>query len=158
MIKVAKVRPYQQETQRTCSAACLRAVLLHHGRDVPERILSEAIGVGKFGAELYQIVGTARALGFKARQVEFKTLGDAIELVQKDLPLICDVQSWTKKGSGHYVVLVNVHAGTANIMDPNVHGNWRSMSVKDFDSRWWDGDSVFRGKTLRRAAVIVEPR
>jgi len=158
ILKLAKVRPHQQETQRTCSAACLRAVLLHHGKDVPEALLSKAIGVADFGAELYQIVGAARALGFTAKQVEFKSLSDAFRLLEQDIPLICDVQSWTKKGSGHYVVLVNEHGGRVNIMDPNVSGNWRTMSAKDFDERWWDGDNVYRGRVLRRPAVIVRPR
>ena len=158
MLKLAKVRPYQQETQRSCSAACLRAVLLHHGTDIPEAVLSKAIGVAHYGAELYQIVGVARALGFKAKQVEFKSMEDAFKLLRKDLPIICDVQSWTKKGSGHYVVLVNESGGRVNIMDPNVQGNWRTMPGEDFDKRWWDGDNVYRGRMLRRPAVTIEPR
>jgi ABC-type bacteriocin/lantibiotic exporter with double-glycine peptidase domain len=158
MLKLARVKPYQQETQQSCSAACLHSVLLHHGMEVPEDLLRKAIAVGRHGAELYQIVGAARALGMKARQVEFKQLGDAIELVQKDIPLICDVQSWTKPGSGHYVVLASVGSGRAEVMDPNVKGNWRSMPVKEFDDRWWDGDNVFRHKILKRAAVVIEPR
>jgi ABC-type bacteriocin/lantibiotic exporter with double-glycine peptidase domain len=158
MLKLAKVRPHQQETQRTCSAACLRAVLLHHGKDIPESVLSKAIGVAHYGAELYQIVGTARALGFRAKQVEFESMEAAFKYLRKDLPLICDVQSWTKKGSGHYVVLVSESGGRVNIMDPNVEGNWRTMSGGDFDKRWWDGDNVYRGRVLRRPAVIIEPR
>ena len=158
MIKLSKVRPYQQKTKRTCSAACLHAVLRHYGFEVPEETLSELIGVRRHGAELYQIVGVARALGFKASQVEIVSMKGALEYTRRDLPLICDVQSWTKPGSGHYVVLVDIKGGRAEIMDPNVAGNWRSMPVKDFDERWWDGDNVYPYKTLRRAAVFIEPR
>lgn len=154
--KIGKVVPYQQETKRTCSAACLHAVLKHYGVQADEKLLSKLIGVHKAGAELYQVVGVARALGFEAKQHEFDTLADATQVVLKGVPLICDVQSWTKPGSGHYVVFAGVKNGNAEIMDPNTPGNWRSMPLKEFDDRWWDGDNVYPDKTLVRAAVIIK--
>ena len=157
-IKVAKVSPYQQETQHTCSAASLKAVLQHHGLDLPEKLISELIGVDKHGAELFQIVGAARALGFKAKQVEFRKFKNCLSYLRNDIPLICDVQSWTSPGKGHYCVLTDVRDGMCEIMDPNVKGNWRRVPYRDFDGWWWDGCNVYPGRTLRRAAVVVEPR
>jgi ABC-type bacteriocin/lantibiotic exporter with double-glycine peptidase domain len=158
MDKEAKVSPYQQKTQRTCSAACLRAVLLHHGLDVQEEVLCKLIDIQHYGAELYQIVGAARALGFDAQQVEFKDLDEVRNHLKNDLPIICDVQSWTKAGSGHYVVLTEEKDGKAEVMDPNTPGNWRSMPMKEFEDRWWDGDNVFPGKKLRRPGILITPR
>jgi ABC-type bacteriocin/lantibiotic exporter with double-glycine peptidase domain len=158
MRKISEVIPYQQKTQHTCSAASLHAVLKHHGVTVPEATLAALIGTNKHGAELYQIVGAAKALGFDAKQVEFRRFSHCLPYLANDVPLICDVQSWTRPGSGHYCVLAGVDDGMCDIMDPNVKGNWRRVPQKDFDGWWWDHCNVYPGRVLRRAAVVVEPR
>lgn len=157
MRKLARISPHQQKTQSNCSAACLHVVLRHHGLDVPEELLAQLIGVEEGrGAELFQIVGAARALKFEAKQAEIH-LPAAIALVKGGFPIICDVQSWNFPGKGHYCVLAEIHGDMAEIMDPNVDGNWRNMSIYDFAERWWDYEMYPPHRKMLHAGVLITP-
>jgi ABC-type bacteriocin/lantibiotic exporter with double-glycine peptidase domain len=157
MLKLAQVTPYQQQKQTTCSAACLRAVLLHHGRDIPEPELEEVIGVGDHGAEVDSIARAARELGFQAEERRFKHLLEAKRYLDQGLPIIGDFRSWNRPGQGHYVVIVGIDDGRAEIMDPNTPGNWRDISAQELKRRWWDWSMARPHKLMRHAGVLVLP-
>jgi hypothetical protein len=45
-------------------------------------------------------------------------------------------------------------------MDPHVDGNWRHLSLADFDARWWHKERDARGdwQVARRLAIVIAPR
>lgn len=162
--KTAQVRPYQQKTQWTCSAACLKAVLEHWGVKLPELTIIEAIGAKKGrGAECDEIAAAARKLGFLAFEYSFDSLDQAKVLLDQDIPIICDIQSFNNPGKGHYVVMTGVWEGDAGsgsrveIMDPNTPGNSRTISREEMDERWWDRAMAPPHKMMPRWGIVVIP-
>ncbi len=157
MLKVAKVSPYQQKTSWTCSAACLRAVLLHYGEDVSELDAGLAIRTRrKRGAEVTDIVEGARRLGFEAFDWCF-TMESAEFLTSQDIPIICDIQSFNYPGKGHYVVLTRID-GEATLMDPNTPGNSRVISRNELEERWWDRTMESPHDIKKMWGIVVLPK
>jgi predicted double-glycine peptidase len=158
MEKQAAVSPYQQETQWTCSAACLKAVLGHYGVDVPEELVVQAVGAREGrGAECDEIAEAARRFGFDSFQFSFDSLEQAKFLLDQDIPIICDIQSFNHPGKGHYVVLVSVDEAGVHLMDPNTPGNQRTISHEEMESRWWDRSIAPPHLPMIRWGIVVLP-
>lgn len=158
LVKEAEVLPYQQRTQWSCSAACLKAVLAHFGDVVPEVLLIWLIGTKKKrGAETTEIVEAAKKLGYPAHEKSL-TLEEARRYTDRGIPLILDVQSWTKPGSEHYVVLTHVSDRHAYLMDPNTPGNLRVLTHDELLERWHGVRMAPPHEPMPRWAVIVEPK
>lgn len=156
--KLAKVdvKPYQQETQWTCSAACLTAVLRYYGIPTSERKCGVYIKVRKNkGAETTDIVNAAKAMGYESYEKSF-TLDEARDLTDKGTPIICDIQSFTKPGAGHYVVLVGIEGDRVYLMDPNTKGNSRELSLSEFRDRWFDYEMKPPHKLMKHWGVVVK--
>ena len=158
--KFAQVEPYQQESQWTCSAACLRAVLLHHGEDWPENVLVPLIGAKpKRGAECDEIAEAARLIGLMAFEYSFESLDQARVLLDQGLPIICDIQSFKHPGKGHYVVMTAIDEGGVHLMDPNApeESNSRVISPEEMDGRWWDHAMAPPHELMSKWGIIVVP-
>lgn len=157
MSKEAQVVPYQQKTQWTCSAACLKAVMAHWGHNIPELIVIDAVGARKGrGAECDQIAAAARKFGFLAFEYSFDSLDQAKVILDQDIPIICDIQSFNNPGKGHYVVMTAVE-DTVELMDPNTPGNHRSISREEMDKRWWDRAMAPPHQEMPRWGIVVIP-
>lgn len=155
--KEAQVNPYQQKTQWTCSAACLKAVLEHWGTRLPELIVIDAIGTKKGrGAECDEIAAAARKFGFLAFEHSFDSIDQAKILLDQDIPIICDIQSFNNPGKGHYVVMTAAD-NMVNLMDPNTPGNQRTISREEMDERWWDRAMRPPHKLMAKWGIIVIP-
>lgn len=155
-VKTAQVNPYQQKTQWTCSAACLKAVLEHWGVRLPELVVIEAIGTKKGrGAECDEIAAGARKLGFLAFEYSFDSIEQAKVLLDQDIPIICDIRSFTRN-AGHYVVMHAV-LDKVELMDPNTPGNRRVISKEEMDERWWDYAIAPPHDLMIRHGIIVIP-
>ena len=161
LVKLAEVSPHQQETEHTCSAACLKAVLRHYGVDLPEALLSQAIRVSpKYGAEITEIVRAAQELGFSAMLYEFENLDQAKWLLDQDIPIIADIQSFKHPGKGHYVVITKIDGDRVYLMDPNTKDgvNQRVLTREHADARWWDRTMAPpHGLKVKWGAVILPP-
>ncbi len=156
--KLAKVSPYQQETQHTCSAACLKTVLDHYGLSLDEHSVSKVIGVRqRGGAETFQIASAARELGFLCFEYSFDSIQQARVLTDQDIPIIADIQSFNHPGSGHYVVIHAINDEAVHLMDPNTPGNTRSISHQEMEERWWDRAMRPPHDLMKRWGVIVLP-
>lgn len=159
MMKIAKalVPKWQQESQSTCSAACLKAVLNHYGHKINEVEAALEIGVKKNkGAETTDIVNAAKGLGFNSYEKSL-TMDEAKKLTDQGIPIICDIQSFNKPGSGHYVVLTDIEDNKAYIMDPNTPGNERTINLKDFEERWWDRSMAPPHSMMKSWGVVITP-
>lgn len=158
LLKEAKVEPYQQLTKWTCSAACLRAVLLHYGQDVSEEELVQVIGARpNRGAEVTEIAEAARKLGYDSFDFAFESLEQAKVVLEQDMPIICDFQSFNHPGKGHYVVLTKIDEQGAHLMDPNTSGNYRLLTLDHVDARWWDRTMAAPHDLVIRWGVVVLP-
>ncbi len=158
LLKHAEVSPYQQKTQHTCSAACLKAVLEHYGSEADEHDLSGIIGLRqRGGAETDQIASAARKLGFECFEYSFDSLDQARTLTDQDIPIIADIQSFNHPGSGHYVVITAIDDESVHLMDPNTPGNQRTLSREEMDARWWDRAMKPPHAVMQRWGVIVVP-
>jgi len=158
MNKTAAVQPYQQQTQWTCSAACLKAVVAHHGVRIPEEVAVELVGArpGR-GAECNQIAEAARKLGFLAFEYSFASVDQAKFLLDQDLPIICDIQSFNNPGKGHYVVMVDADDRRVELMDPNTPGNWRVISRAEMEARWWDRAMAPPHELMPKWGIVIVP-
>ncbi len=156
--KTAQVYPYQQKTQWTCSAACLKAVMNHWGLGVPELEVIQAVGArpGR-GAECDQIATAARQFGFAAFEYSFESLEQAKVLLDQDIPIICDIQSFNNPGKGHYVVMVSMDEQRVQLMDPNTPSNWRVISHAEMNARWWDRAMAPPHDMMWKWGIIVVP-
>lgn len=156
--KTAAVQPYQQLTQWTCSAACLKAVLDHHGIEVSEEEAVQAIGTRENrGAECDEIAAGARKFGALAFEFSFESIEQARVLLDQDIPIICDIQSFNNPGKGHYVVLTQASDETVELMDPNTPGNHRTISVDEMNERWWDRAMAPPHDLMPKWGIIVVP-
>ena len=156
--KTAAVSPYQQRTQHTCSAACLKAVLGHYGFEADEHDLAGFIGVRqKGGAETTQIADAARRLGLDCFEYSFDSLEQAKWLLDQDIPIIADIQSFNHPGSGHYVVITAIDDQGVHLMDPNTPGNERVIPHEEMEQRWWDRAMKPPHDLMPKWGVIVLP-
>ncbi len=157
--KTAQLLPYQQSTQWSCSAACLKAVLAHYGEELPEIEAVGAIGARRGrGAEVTEISEAARKLGYEAFDYSFDSMEQAKALLDADMPIICDIQSFNYPGKGHYVVMVSADDQTVNLMDPNTPGNWRTISRQEMDERWWDHRMEPPHDVVAKWGIVVLPK
>lgn len=157
-VKTAQVHPYQQKTQWTCSAACLKAVMNHWGLSVPELTVIQAVGAKpNRGAECNQIAEAARKFGFAAFEYSFQTLEQAKSLLDQDIPIICDIQSFNNPGKGHYVVMTSMDDERVQLMDPNTRGNIRVISKAEMNARWWDHAMAPPHDLMPKWGIVVVP-
>lgn len=158
--KLAQVTPYQQKTQYSCSAACLKAVLEHYGADMyAEHEIMHEIGVSdRGGAEVTQITEAARRLGFDAYDKCFSSLEEARSITQQDIPIIADFQSFKNPGKGHYVVITKIDDDTVHLMDPNTDGNERIITRAEAERRWWDRTMAKPHRLMPKWGVVVTPK
>ena len=159
LIKIAEVRPYQQQTQWTCSAACLKAVLAHYGLRVTELAAIAAVGARpNKGAECNQIAEAARKFGFMSFEYSFESIAQAKVLLDQDIPIICDIQSFNHPGKGHYVVMTAADGKHVQLMDPNTPGNLRVISAAEMTARWWDRAMKAPHELMPKWGIIILPK
>jgi predicted double-glycine peptidase len=156
--KTAQVMPYQQREQWTCSAGCLKAVFAHHGVRISEAQAVELVGTQpNRGAETDQIAEGARKAGFQAFEYSFDSIEQAKLLLDQELPIICDIQSFNYPGKGHYVVMVAADDKRVELMDPNTPGNWRVISHAEMNARWWDRRMAPPHEMMWKWGIIIVP-
>ncbi len=158
MLKVAQVSAYQQSTQWSCSAACLKAVLEHFEILASEEECIDAIGtMENCGAEVDMIAAGARRFGLDAFDFCFDSLAQAKTLTDKDIPIICDIQSFNHPGKGHYVILHAIDDEGVHLMDPNTPGNERLLTPDHMDARWWDYTMAKPHQLKEKWGVVILP-
>jgi len=147
---LGQVDAYQQVKPYSCSCASLLAVLRHYNLDngMSEDDLVPLVGLTPLGAWPYNIVQGAGKLGLPAFEMTF-TPALAQHFTDQGIPVIAEVESWNRPGSGHFVVLCSLNPSAVQIMDPNTPGNWRTITQAELAQRW-----AFRGWR----GVVVLPR
>jgi ABC-type bacteriocin/lantibiotic exporter with double-glycine peptidase domain len=150
MRPLGDVQPTQQIFEFSCGSAALKAVLKHWGMDVDEPTLIDLIGVDpKTGSTAYQVETAAKKLGYQAITFEFDNVEELKPFVDNHVPVIMAIQSFKRPDQGHFVVGTKVNQATIDIMDPNVKGNWRTISKNEATRRWKFRDNV---------GIVVTPK
>jgi len=146
MLSWAHVDEVQQETQYTCAAACLLAVmrsLKPMPPQVTEKQLARELGCWPvIGAHAKQIVAVARKYGFQSELARFTLMQQARALVDRGWPIIAQVTSFNRPPQGHFVVITGIAGGRAYLMDPNTPSNRRVIPVGELDQRWNEQDGI----------------
>jgi ABC-type bacteriocin/lantibiotic exporter with double-glycine peptidase domain len=154
--KTAEVKPTQQSTLYTCGPTCLKVVLSHYGKDYKEKYLEDLIGAKpNRGCEVDEITEAAKKLGFNAFDRSL-TLDECKKYLDKDIPIIADVQSFNYQGREHYVVIYKYENDNWHIMDPNTKGNQRILNTKELEERWW-GRRMSNNEIIKKWGCIVSP-
>jgi predicted double-glycine peptidase len=143
------VEPYQQIRPYSCGAAALKAVMGHWGEPADEHDLIREVGVDpETGSSCHQVEAAARKRGYWAQTWKFDSLDELAKFTDRDIPVIIAIQSFTRPTEGHFVVATDVKSNHAEVMDPNVKGNQRTLSRHELDKRW---------KFRDRVGVLVMP-
>lgn len=123
------MKPYRQQDQTDCGAACLRYIAAHYRCDVPVARLRQLAGTNQRGSTALGLVEAARHLGFSARGVK----GPVEALPTVPLPAIAHCLIDQKLL--HYVVLVAWTPRHARVMDPAT-GRVERWSHERFKAAW----------------------
>jgi len=122
----------------------------HWGDHVDESTLIREIGIDpKAGSTAWQVTMAARRRNYFAQTRRFSNIDELGSYTNSDVPVIVAIRSFTRPGQGHFVVATKVKPTNVVVMDPNVRGNRRTISRREFDQRWQFRD---------RVGVVVIPR
>ena len=141
------VPPLQQETDFSCGAAALLAVMRYFGQgsELQEADLFDQLQTTpKNGTAPDNIVRVANKLGLHANWRTGIDVHDLQDALESNVPIILDIQATDEVPSeqltdGHYIVLVGIDDEYIRYMDPSL-GDYDSMTLDDFELRWVDVD------------------
>ena len=160
--EVGVVAGTPQDTPWTCGPAAFRAVLAHYGMNITEQEAALACcNMPIIGTRPDGILKGAAALGLEAGRVQLDAIADMVPLLAKEVPIIVLVDSFLKPGKqSHYCVVTDVTRDAVTIMDPHTPGNFRQLSLADFDKRWWNREPASGpggSRIVSRTAIIIKP-
>ena len=148
---------HKQETDYSCGPASLKMVLGYFGVEKTEAELIELTGAkAGLGCEPPTIVEAAEKLGFGADYVEYSSLEEIKERMEKDEMVIVD---WfSPEVCGHYSVVVELTDENITLANPT-HGDHTMMTHEDFLNHWFELDQYppkDPGKFFLREIVSIK--
>lgn len=137
---------FQQETEWSCTPACLRMVLAHLGTVVDEAALRECCQTTETGTHADGAVACARRHGFKAEHLRRNEVNDLRRWLADDVYPIALVNMFPLLALWrmHAVVVIGIEADTVYYLDP-ARGQ-REDALVSFEQAWT--------MNLRRAIVM----
>lgn len=138
----------RQETEYSCGANALQAVLSYWGKDVEEaelmKLLHTSAEVGTYPED---IVRVARALGFEAEVKENLTLDEVKKFTADGDPMIGLAQVWLSQkesrasveeewDNGHWIVVLGVDEKCVYFQDPYARMSKAFIPRKAFEAHW----------------------
>lgn len=141
----------RQAYDYSCGAASLASCLYYWGvwtgRE-PE--LYSTLGTTCEGTCGAGIMKAAEAYGLEVKYRSKLTTDDLADWMDQGYTCILNIQAWgeydeqTNFGEvwddGHYVVLADVTDSDIIVMDPSIPGQYGTISIKQFNERWHDGE------------------
>lgn len=145
----------QQETDFSCGAAALLAVLRFFGAAGPEEgeaSLYERLSTSpELGTDPEMIAREARTRGLDANWRTGVTVDDLRAATAQGTPVILDLQDPDDGAivgaDGHYVVAVGASGRRVYVMNPSL-GAVEAIRLADLEQRWFDGRA-------QRGAIFV---
>jgi ABC-type bacteriocin/lantibiotic exporter with double-glycine peptidase domain len=125
----------RQEQPYSCTVACLRMLLAHHGTEIDESTLRQRCKTGELGTYARDILGCARELGFAA-SIEHLSLERLRLLVDQGIFPIAYINMFptSRIPYTHTVIVEAYEADRLLVVDPYV-GPWE-IQVSDFLEAW----------------------
>ncbi len=139
---MGKVVHIRQTDSYDCGAACLAAIAVWWGINLPLSSIRKQCGCSKDGITIRGLADGAEAIGLsaKALKADLQAQANTAEKVSKLLalrgangPVIAHVLN--KEGMLHYVVIYKISTKYLKVMDPARDGI-RRVNIRDFAERW----------------------
>jgi hypothetical protein len=162
----------RQDTDYSCGASALQAVLAYWGVDVRESALVKALRSDpKNGTRPEEIIRVARNYGLRAEMREEISIADLRQAWQNEIPVIVDIQAWPDNPKtkpiwendwedGHYVVVIGIDDRNIYVEDPSLLGSRGVISQVEFLKRWHDyeGEPPYnpRDRTYIHLGLFIE--
>ncbi|OHB22263.1 MAG: hypothetical protein A2939_05195 [Parcubacteria group bacterium RIFCSPLOWO2_01_FULL_48_18] len=166
-----RISPFLQTTAGLCAPASLKMVAGYFGREYNERYLAYLCRTTiKDGTEHANLVIAAEKIGGTVFKKSEGTLEELRFFVMKErLPVI--IGWWSEEGMdtdpntdpldlgpredcGHFSVIYHITNKEVLLMDPELDGGKRRMSIQKFLSNWWDKDTPKYEKADRWYMVV----
>lgn len=155
--RVLPVPQLRQQTDFSCGASSLQAVLQFYGVDIEEDVLRKRLGTdAKDGTDAADMAALLREEGVNARALEGLGTAQLVRAVRGGNPvLVCfqkaPLSEVHKIENGHWAVVAGVSGNELLFMDPSGTGTV-SLSIPQFEARWVDDESD--GRVKLRLAVV----
>ena len=126
---------HRQERPYSCTVACLRILLAHHGTNIDEATLRQKCKTREFGTYARDIVACAHEFGFTAT-IEHLTIEQLQLLIDQGVFPIVYINMFPTSQTPyvHTVIVENYDADHLLLIDPNT-GPWE-IRVADFLEAW----------------------
>jgi len=159
----------RQETEYSCGANALQAVLSYWGRDVEEaelmKLLHTSSEVGTYPEDIARV---ARALGFEAEVRENLTLDEVKKFTANGAPMIGLAQVWLSQkesrtsaeeewDNGHWIVVLGVDEKYVYFQDPYARMSKAFIPRKAFEAHWHQamGGDLTRSPKLIHLGIFI---
>lgn len=139
-----------QETDATCGAACLRAILRSAGHDIDEKALARRTRTRRDGCDPVDLARALRHYGVRSTPVHGMTDAQLRSELRRD-PVILGIRD--DSDEGHWVVAVSSTARGVTVMDPGA-GARALIAWRDLAARWWDVEGRPPRPMLRFGLVV----
>ena len=125
----------RQEHPYSCTVACLRILLAHHGVEIDEATLRRKCKTQKFGTYARDVLACAREFGFTAT-IEHLSLGQLQLLVDQGVFPIVYINMFptSQVPYVHTVIVEDCEVDWLLLVDPNT-GPWE-IRMADFLEAW----------------------
>lgn len=137
---------YEQETNYSCAAACLRMVLASFGIFKPEEEIRVDCDCTLLGTDSDNLVKAARKYRFTRSRKDYLNLTSLQEYIEQGIyPIVYIGVRAYPRPQEHAVVVVEISETSAILHDPE-RGEI-SISIEDFEERW---------NYMRRLTILIE--
>lgn len=142
---------HRQDTDYSCGAACVQAVLDYYGLEAGEPALRKMLGTSpEAGTRPEEILALLDALGLRTEARDGLTLEEVAVGTDKGYPVLACCQM---HGGGHWVVLTGVNGSTVQYLDPSEGPG--EMDAASWERIWHDTDAD--GVLFARFGIAVAP-
>ena len=155
--------PFRKQTSNyDCGPAALFSILsfFNVGPKDYSQVIQDCKTTKRSGTDPDNIVKVAKSYGLKAKEYHNMTLKKLQELLDKEKPVIIDIQAWGNQNNyknltrGHYAIAVGYDDKKIYFQDPFYHAkNRRSMNKNDFLKRWKDKKT--NGEILKQYGIAI---
>lgn len=149
-----KIKAFEQHKDDLCGPAALRTAANYFNKKYAEKEMSELCGTKlPDGTEHIGLIRGAKAIGAAVFTKNGGTLDEIRNFVHKHrLPVIVgwwsgpdhtreEVLNNIELDEGHFSVIYHISSRYIYLLDPEMEGGKRKISLKKFLHKWWDLDT-----------------
>lgn len=150
----------RQNTDYTCGASSLQAILYYYGFSYSEDQLATLLQSSyEIGTLPNNIIKFCRQLGFKVKAAHNMTMDQIKYYLNHKIPILVAFQAWNHScdytniwDSGHYSVIIGIYKDLVIFEDPSILGRGY-LQIDEFLRRWHDVDGY--GKKYIHYGIMI---